>query len=241
MTMENAAPFPRLRTAYMRAIARAWHDPAYEALLVQESETNPRGALPMLEQDYGFTFPFNVKFAISLNNRPIYQPIGTTGWYGFLDEFRIPLPAKPTDPAHQAASLALYCQQFPSLLGAATDDVSEAPPDFAAFGVITSRLVALAWNDSFFHEQLFNRPDARELVQEAMNYIVQWNFHLKFWEYEVPSSPTVDFFAGSFPRSTIIVHLPQRPAALPPQGMGVEAIALAAYNDTGSQYPFTCA
>ena len=44
-----------------------------------------------------------------------------------------------------------------------------------------------------------------------------------------------DEFWDLFPFSQVIVNLPLRP-----DDVGVEAIALAAYNDTGAQYPFTC-
>ena len=37
MSQTYSAPFPSLRTAYLRAIARAWRDPEYEAALVRHS------------------------------------------------------------------------------------------------------------------------------------------------------------------------------------------------------------
>jgi ribosomally synthesized peptide (two-chain TOMM family) len=244
---DNAAPFPRLRTAYLRAIARAWRDPAYMELLFKESVGNPRGVLPLFEKTYNFTFPFDVKFAVDGENRPYWKPTGTTGWFGCMDDFYLSLPAKPVDPKDQAAVLARYCAEFPSLLGAATNGTSEAPPDFAAFGVITSRLLALAWSDPEFHEQLYAPGDRKELVQQAMNYIVQWNFRLMFKEHKVPGSDTTEYWSA-FPRSEILVHLPEIPVypASRPIIMvltipdDVQAIALAAYNATGSPYPFTC-
>lgn len=236
----HAAPFPRLRTAYLRATARAWREPDYEKRLFEVSRDNPRGALPMLEEEYNFRFPFLVKFAIEGGERrPVYRPIGTSSWFGFGDEFKIPLPEQPEDPADQATALALYCQNFPSLLGAATDGVSEAPPDFAEFGVITARLLALAWKDEAFKRRLFAAEDARDLVQGAMNYIVQWNFRLKFYETGIRARPMPEGRKEAFeklPYSTIVVYLPRRP-----EQSDIEAVALAAYNDTGSQYPFTCA
>ena len=237
---DNAAPFPRLRAAYLRAIARAWHDPDYEQLLFAESRNNPRGALPMLEREYHFVFPFRIKFAIGDgNHRPIYMPIGTSSWFGFGDQFEIPLPRRPANEADYAAALALYCQHFPSLLGESIDRVSVAPPDFSDFGVITARILALAWRNEVFRRQLFTVDDARDLVQGAMDYIVQWNFRLKFHETEMHASPKPEDwgpdFLERFPYSTITVFLPRRP-----EPVDVEAVALAAYNGSGSQYPFTC-
>jgi len=244
MVNDNSAPFPQLRSAYLRAIARAWRDPEFQKILVGTNK-NPRGALPLLEKDYGFQFPFNMSFNISIatnadgkNMRPVWRPVGTKGWFGFMDEFKLYLPKKPTNPEDEATVLARYCTEFPSLLGAATDGVSQAPPDFAAFGVITSRLVALAWSDPEFHNKLYNqsnsRSDVRDLLDGALDYVVQWNFRLVFEEVPEDSSDSVDYWER-FPRSEVTVFLPQQPDP------SVEAIALAAYNDTGGQYPFSCA
>src|SRR4051812_25619514 len=109
MSSDNAAPFPRLRTAYLRAIARAWRDKDYMHLLFSESARNPRGVLPMFERDYNFQFPFDVKFAIDGVHRPYWKPTGTTGWFGFMDDFVLHLPARPAHPADQASVLARYC------------------------------------------------------------------------------------------------------------------------------------
>lgn len=269
---DNAAPFPKLRAAYLQAIARAWRDPAYEQELFNVSKENPLGALPMLERDYHFTLPWRVKFAISGGKkRPFYTPIGTTGWFGFGDEFTIPLPKEPPEGDDLAAALALYIHRFPSLLGTATDGVTEAPPDFAAFGAITARVLALTWRDKAFKKTLFELDDARQFVQGAMNYLVPWNFRLKFYQCDVLARSTPLAFAEAFekfPYSTITVWLPRRPevrlddediarafgldeaeiagALEMARALGalsepsVDACALAAYNDTGSAYPFTC-
>ncbi len=242
----NVAPFPQLRAAYLRAIARAWRDPNYQERLVEASRTEALGALPILEQDFEFQFPFKVKFAIDdkQGSRPTWTPVGTRGWFGYADMFEVFLPEKPERVDQHAAVLARYCAEFPSLLGAskrrsygqAKAEVYpevEAPADFAEFGVITSRIIALAWSDERFASTLFDSVDARQLVQDSMDYIIPWNFRLKFSRVPGPSS-NEDAYWQSFPDSTITVYLPQTPE------LDVEAIALAAYNDTGAQYPFTC-
>jgi ribosomally synthesized peptide (two-chain TOMM family) len=233
----DGAPFPALRAAYMRAIARAWRDPAYAEALSQAAKEEPKGSLGLLERDYNFQFPFDVTFNVDVDEqrRPRWRPVGTRGWYGFMDRFQVCLPAKPKDAATEAAVLARYCAEFPSLLGVGKDG-TVAPPDFANFGVITARVLALAWNDRAFHEKLYAADDARELVQGAMNCVVPWNFQLKFEEKKGASSDADAYWRPeSFPRSVITVYLPMRP-----DGMGAEAIALAAYNDSGGTYPFTC-
>lgn len=265
LSSSNVAPFPQLRAAYLRAIARAWRDPAYQERLVHASRTLPLGALPMLEFDFNFQFPFEVKFAISdmQGHRPQWMPVGTRGWFGIADRFDVYLPEKPATVDEQAAVLARYCAEFPSLLGASRrryecednggherkkvkrarpakqDDQHlvhpevEAPADFAEFGVVTARIIALAWSDSDFADRLFATPDARQIVQNSMDYMVPWNFQLKFHRVEGPSNDGDDYWL-EFPCSAITVFLPETPE------VDVEAIALAAYNDTGSQYPFTC-
>ncbi|MCP3097294.1 BMA_0021/BMA_0022 family TOMM bacteriocin [Myxococcus sp. K15C18031901] len=245
MNMNNEAPFPQLRTAYLRAIAQAWREPSFEKELVAES-LRPRGVLDFLEEKYHFKFPFDVKLVINTTSRPQWMPIGSTGWYGFADGFELHLPEKPEDDANCASVLARYCEQFPSLLGQGEDFVS-APPDFAEVGVLTGRLLALTWRDKVFADQLFDAKDARGLFQDAMDCILPWNFNLRFHRWSGPDSkgpnpmarllrdPDTDVYWKSFPRSVITLHLPLRP--LP---VDVQAVALAAYNDTGGQYPFTC-
>jgi ribosomally synthesized peptide (two-chain TOMM family) len=241
MDTQHAAPFPQLRTAYLRAIAEVWRKPTYLATLAAEA-SKPRGVLPLLEadKDWPFKFPFDVKFVISGGQtRPQWAPVGTSGWFGFGDEFVIYLPEKPD--AQEADVLARYCTEFPSLLGTATVPNVEPPPDFAEFGVVTSRILALAWADTGFRSQLYAATDARTLVQGAMDYLVPWNFTLQFKEYKSPGGRTsahllsTAYWKQEFPYSQITVFCPQSPP------VGVEAIALAAYNDTGGQYPFTCA
>lgn len=236
MSANHEAPFPQLRTAYLRAIARAWRDDAYFRRLLEASKVESRGALPMLERDFHFRFPFDVRFAIDDQHRPRYRPVASGGWFGFADRFDVFLPAPPTDPADAAAVLARYCAEFPSLLGKATDadPFVAAPPDFAEFGVITSRLVALVWSDASVASAIYEADDGRAIVQDALDCVIPWNFTIKFAQAPGNSADTDEYWR-TFPRSGITVHLPERPPEL-----GLEPIALAAYNDTGGQYPFTC-
>lgn len=243
----EGAPFPILRAAWLRAVARVWNDTTGQLLkhLIELSKTQPRGVLPTFEKDFNFVFPFQrVKLAVSDERRPRWKPIGTTGWFGFADEFKVALPGKPAEK-DEGELLAEYMQVFPSLLGPAHH--AEAPDDFASFGLVTGRLIALAWHDRKFHDDLFATADARNLVQDAMDVIVPWNFRLKFTEYEMPnktphiseselprSLSTKAFDFSNFPFSEIQLNMPEAPDDRQ------RAIALAAYNDTGTQYPFTC-
>lgn len=244
MAESNHAPFPHLRAAYLRAIAECWQNPAFLAELTARSEDSPRGVLPFLEQRYNFRFPFDVSFKISDKRRPIYRPVGTTGWFGFGDEFQVYLPGPPQDLKREgAAVLARYCAEFPSLLGAGIGSGVEAPTDFANFGIVTCRVLAMTWHDPTFSAALFQAADARQLIQDSMNWIVPWNFFIKFQQVEGSSSDSNQYWQN-FPRSIITVHMPQPPNAESircgeVEG-SVEPVALAAYNGTGAQYPFTC-
>lgn len=231
---DNSAPFPRLRTAYLRAVARSWRDDAYFQFLLKESD-GPRGVLPHLEETYKFKFPFDVKLILTDKQRPIWDPAYTTGWFGFGDDFAFWFPARPERLEDQANVLARYYQEFPSFLGAATDGVSVAPPDFSEFGTVVMRLVALVWHNKRVREELYTSDDSRLLVQDALDYVVPWNFTLKVREAPGASSADDDAYWKKFPRSEITLHVPLRPPSLE-----VEAAALGAYNATGSQYPFSC-
>ncbi|XXY45219.1 BMA_0021/BMA_0022 family TOMM bacteriocin [Sorangium sp. So ce269] len=232
----ESAPFPRLRAAYLRAIARAWRDEEFlNELVACSAGHEPRGALPLLEKSYNFTFPYNVRFAIATTPRPRWRPNEVLGWFGVGDEFHIYLPERPEQLRQQipglADALGLYCEMFPSLLGAATDGKGQAPDDFANFGVTTSRILAMTWANQEFAKELFASKDARDLVQKSLSIIIPWNFRLRF-------SPKTwnDFESRLPPYNEITVYIPA-----PPREESDWPIALAAYNDTGPQYPFTCA
>lgn len=270
----SSSPFPRLRTGYMRAIAKAWRDPSFQKVLLnppapEDLDSKPPydyGALSLLEELYGFSFPFNVKFVVSTqpvdaddpsSGQPQFRQYGVPGWFAHGDEIEIALPDRPVIPHPTldtpklfADALALYCEGFPSMLGIPRDGVSEPPDDFAEFGVVTARLLAMAWNDGAFKSKLVNAQDARGLVQASIGILVHWNFKITFKFY-----PWEDFWEGILdntteglkqpqflppgmrpPRVKITVHLP-----LQPTDAAIWPVALAMYNDTGPQYPFTCA
>jgi ribosomally synthesized peptide (two-chain TOMM family) len=233
MNVYYEAPFPKLRSAYLRAIARAWRDEKYLQELVDASN-RPRGALDVLECDFKFNFPFNVKFCISGTHRPQWQMGGSWGWTGFADEFNLTLPGHPARAEDRAAVLARYCAEFPTLLGATTSDAEAAPPaNFAEFGVLTSRIIARTWTDDDFAKALYSKDDSRSFIQDSMTCVIPWHFNLRLSLAPGESSVSEDYWT-SFPRSVITVHLPMQPA------LDVEPVALAAYNAGGAMYPFTC-
>jgi ribosomally synthesized peptide (two-chain TOMM family) len=250
-TASDAAPFPQLRSAYLRAIARSWRDPAYINRLLLAKKTLPqRGALALLEEDYKFKFPFHVRMLIDVKKRPVFRPNDVCGWYGYADEFKLALPARPARKEMEASVLARYYQEFPTLLGKGDINllVPEAargkidmsvglplPDSFGAFGLVIGQVIALVWRDKRFARQLLDPEleDARPLVEDATDSLVPWNFNLRF-ELAGGKSTDQDDYWASFPRTTVTLNLPEKP------DLDVEAVALAAYNATGGQYPFSC-
>lgn len=250
----DTAPFPMLRSAYLRAVARAWRDKGYMGRLLLAKKSHPqRGALALLEEDYHFKFPFNIRMLIDVKNRPVFRPNDVCGWFGYADEFRLGLPDKPTRKEMEASVLARYYQEFPSLLGKGDlsglypelgkaalgiEDLNigiPVPDSFSTFGLVMGQLIALTWRDRKFQKQLLDPAieDARTLVEDATDCIVPWNFNLRF-ELAPGKSSDSDEYWETFPRTTITLNLPQEPDP------DVQAVALAAYNSTGGQYPFTC-
>jgi len=240
-------PFSGLRSAYLRAIARAWRDPEYAGKLFRASKQEKNGALALLEKDFNLQFPFDVKFAIDDRHPPRWDPLQTRGWIGYADDFLIHLPKAPGSPEYRASALARYYQEFPTFLGRPKETMraAEAPDEFGEFGGITLRALALAWNDEKFAQLLYRAEDARALIQDYFDYIVPWNFKLRFQEHAGSDEHWLneersDEYWAKFPISEITVHLPSKPDSPGPEDVRMEPIALAAYNDTGPQYPFTC-
>ena len=192
---------------------------------------NEAGGLQLLEGMYNFKFPFDIEFCMCINPYgPSWNPNAPSQWLGLQDKFTVWLPDKPESIQDHAEILAHYLQEFPSMLGSAS---VSAPPDFAAFGVITGRLIALAWTNSVFFDSLVNpeSADTVAVIQISMDYIFPWNSRMEF-----KRRPQMDSSNWrSFPRTRVTLYIPRAP-----QEAEVHPVALAAYNGTGDQYPFSC-
>jgi ribosomally synthesized peptide (two-chain TOMM family) len=233
-------PFPELRAAYLRSIARAWRDPEFYKRLI-DSKDEKEGALAILRREFGMEFPWAVKLVIAAGDPgPAWQPGNTRGWIGTEDAFTLYLPVEDKPPANPAELLARYYQERPSPLGRQAKGVAEdwIPSAFAEFGAVTIRALALAWNDATFKELLLSangKPRAaNKTFQDYLDYHIPWNFSVYFKAHAYPKT---DEDWEAFPPNEIKLVLPQRPGGRDPM---VEAVALAAYNGTGPQYPFTC-
>lgn len=101
------------------------------------------------------------------------------------------------------------------------------------FQEVYLRAVALAWNDLIFYEAFVN-GDSLGALEKWFGYKCPWNINLRVkdnggkWKAKEKRWKKLD-------RNKIIIGLPQKPAENKDQ-----AIALAAYNDSGPTYLFTC-
>lgn len=110
-------PLLEFRLAYLRAIAKAWSDPEFEAKLLAAEDIQP-----LLAEQFGLTVTWP-KLDIHLENsadpaeQTLWKPELTGGWIGMDDCFEIVLPCRPAAGATEA--LAAFYQIFPDLLGPA--------------------------------------------------------------------------------------------------------------------------
>jgi len=242
------------RVAYLRAIAKAWREPSFAQDLLDTSKVT--GCL----KDLGFdtsTWPcLNVEF---VGKGGIWNPSTTGGWFspgnaGEALTLRLPLEpsiALPPDPQQWTEALAGFYQRYPTLFGTALDkpgSEGQAYPTelgdwqpFLEFGALIVRAIAIAWKDDAFARAL--STDAASALESWLGYRFPWNIPLKI---EITGSktkwqPAKDAASNGFwenlPTNTLTLAIPNKPDD---SDAKVFPIALAAYNNTGPAYPFTC-
>ena len=100
------------------------------------------------------------------------------------------------------------------------------------FQEVYLRAIALSWRDKEFKKAL--EEDALLALQHYFSYKCPWNINLKV------TSPSSDYGwkkeerRWSLPKNRMTFGMPVRPEA------DEEGIALAAYNDAGPTYLFSC-
>lgn len=250
-------PFPHLRSAYLKFIAATWAirdregEKAYRARL-ENLVARDGGILPILRNEYGLNFTWQVCLKIATGEAQPEWDSQREMWVGTEDAFTIYIPSAPR-PEVQAQLLANYYMLRPTILGSGGADSSTeqqdpeqvrrhsqnegAPADpipdsFTEFGIVTMRAIARAWQNEKFRKLLTGHGkdlpvDARECLQAYMDYMVPWNFKLYFKECGDDLE--------RLPPNEITLYFPDKP-----EDPRIEATALAAYNGTGPQYPFTC-
>lgn len=293
----NTAPFPKLRTAYLRAIAIVWRDeatnsdPLLQSQLMQasngtlydvdgtlEHSTSPSaGAVPvtvlqLLAGDLSgqastrtstgdpakvlnYPFPAQLAFDFRDGRRPIwntnlsYRPDQSPWSPGFwspppgaptsaVDSFTVYLPQPPTDAVDKAWMLAQYSEHFPSILGKPMDE-TQAPPSFAEFGVILSNVLALVWDNEPAAKALVSGSNAKDALTTWLEVEYLWKHFeliLKWHDPEESIDSAAPQYWKEFPATVITLGFPAFPAGEDAK----PSVALAAYNATGGEYPFSC-
>jgi ribosomally synthesized peptide (two-chain TOMM family) len=258
---QSAEPLLEFRLAYLRAIARSWQDDAYRRELLDQEDIQP-----LLHRDFGLpTLWPQLDISLHVDSNPAmwaeWKPMLTAGWIGPDDAFVIVLPEAPSALAPEA--LAAYYQVFPNFMGsAAAFDPPPTPPgpvqgalptglgipgggadSLLAFGGVVLRAIALAWKSPEFLADLTRAPgtDKAPVLSQWLGYNNPFNFEIR-----IATNPQLTWDAkrgewnlkgsdGSLIKNAIKLNYPQ-----PPVEEGLRAIALTAYNNTGSAYPFTC-
>lgn len=187
------------------------------------------------------------------------------GWIGPYDRFVIEIPKAPP-LEEQSAALAEYYSIFPTLLGGGTQDFSSVseensrgentrdgafnnaqyggqandlgiggPENLLGFGACVNNIIATAWA---------SEENLKELLSKENNPIKPGQtFGNRMFQFENPWGFYIEFKEGKgkwkngkwavLPQNQILLNLPK-----PPKGVG--ATALAAYNNSGPAYPYSC-
>ncbi|MDD9939583.1 MAG: BMA_0021/BMA_0022 family TOMM bacteriocin [Myxococcales bacterium] len=246
MSMNSMMQF---RTSYLKAIAKAWADPA----LFRRMATS----------DDGFAFlegpkpNWDVELHFRENRMPGngYRPELTGSWVGPNAILELRLPKAPDDAEEHAAALAEYYALLPSPFGferseevqdgaesgGSSHQVTSAGAggsgmghfsDALVLGGVVMRALALSWESADFREHVFSRGRALGALQAWLGYSCPWNMDIEAVPSSIEWLPGLGFSAK--PRNRLTMWLPNRPEG---HGLGV---ALAAYNQTGDAYPLTC-
>jgi ribosomally synthesized peptide (two-chain TOMM family) len=169
------------------------------------------------------------------------------------------LPAAPKNVADRAQALAAYYQLLPSPfgqkpgssgtargVGGSTGGVGTSAGTSAGaggagmghesagfvLGGVILRALALSWQDPIFAQQLIGNPDALTVLENWQGYSCPWNM-----QFLVEASMS-EFKGGVWdpvPTNRLTFFVPTAPT-----DVGVHALALASYNQTGDAYPLTC-
>lgn len=191
------------------------------------------------------------------------------GWVGPDDKFEIEIPKAP-ERDQQPAALASYYSIFPTLLGGGHIPVhlsSKAkgnsvetrsyttsqggsdntlgiggPEDLLAFGASMPNLIAYAWESEENFKDLMspeNNPLRQGQTAGDKTFLFQnpWGFNIEFkaGTTEWKSDHDGNWEWEALPKNVIWLNLPK-----PPPDKQKQAVALAAYNNSGPAYPYTC-
>jgi ribosomally synthesized peptide (two-chain TOMM family) len=240
----------RFRTAYLRAIARAWSDEAFFRAMTSW-KTNGYDGWSYLPSPLP---RWNVELLFAADVLPGngYRPDLTGSWVGPGAIFTLRLPRAPA--GDQVKALAAYYSEMPTPFGQGRPRVEgwiepgEGTPevgdsagsggagmghwnDALVLGGTVLRALALSWSDQTFSEQFFGKH-AIDALQSWLGYTLPWNMQL---EAEQVSDVTWNGKKWSpRPSNSLRLWVPNKPDTRH------HALALASYNQTGNAYPLTC-
>ena len=100
------------------------------------------------------------------------------------------------------------------------------------FQEVYTRAVALSWRDEAFKEALL--ADPLYALQAYLHYRCPWNIEVKVNAAPAGRGWQSASSSWNLPRNSMTFGLPNRPK------VEEESIALAAYNDAGPTYLFSC-
>lgn len=110
------------------------------------------------------------------------------------------------------------------------------------FQEVYIRAIALAWNDDTFKGAL--EQNTEQALEDYFGYRCPWNIKLEVRDPDPDEQCEwkKDEHRWVLPRNTVQIGLPIRPNGnhRPASDHDCTAIALAAYNDAGPTYLFTC-
>jgi ribosomally synthesized peptide (two-chain TOMM family) len=254
------------RTMYLRAVPEAWVDAKFRDEL---TSAEPGAALRALAARFDYRWPWehvcDLEVA-SVGNK--FEWVSDEWvWARSLEDtltLRVPLnpEALKISPEHQAFALTDYYRQRPSLFGddwggsisgspspggdRNSSSRSHGPPrggfiagdDFASFQVALLGAMAEAWRDPSFRRTL--TVDAATALYKVRAYELPWKLTVVVVEddrsswhpRETPGSQSHWTFKT---RNTLRLNFPTKPAEVTSW-----PVALATYNETGAEYPFSC-
>lgn len=246
----------QFRLSYLRLVAFAWESPANYAALTTAADPYTFFTMFGLPRP-DWTIALELAAPTTKLAASRFDPANTGGWIGPKAELSIDFPAAPANPNDWAAAMTAYYARLPTPFG---DPVPPAPgsgvssgagghgmghmSDAFVLGAVIIRALALSWSDAAFRSELFpNPPNPTRPINGALEdyfgYRLPWNMELLAKDDGRSFLPAVGGVGlGNFdqdPVNKIKMFVPQ-----PPPGAPNKAIALAAYNQTGDQYPLTC-
>lgn len=278
------------RMAYLRAIATAWTNPAFEKELIEGD------AVGLLKRTFGYDWPWEEALDLKIIRS------GNFAWTG--DDWswpekqkdkltlHLPLEAREIAREHYAIALSDYYSTRPSPFGKGASPFtisqfnkifsqvkvsapnifikelfSDTPPPIEAFkfpghghpsgGFVPSRdsflnlgvallsLMAKSWVNAAFRKLVDDNTEST--MGTIRGYKPPWQLTIDIeddrearWSagHEQQEDGVATWIPGSWSnlkQNVLTLHLPKAPEAGRDQ-----VIALAAYNTTGAEYPFTC-